>query len=135
MVEGGAQTASAFLKKDLVDRLLLYRAPILIGGGKAALGDIGLDSLGSAHDRWRLSDTRMWGPDRMELYERVRHASGIAMFTGIITDIGRVESAEQRGDPHLRSEERSVGKECVSTCRSRWSPSNSNKKQNQTTKE
>src|SRR3546814_4424897 len=24
--------------------------------------------------------------------------------------------------PHLRSEERRVGKECVSTCRSRWSP-------------
>src|SRR3546814_18515208 len=113
MVEGGAQTASAFLKKDLVDRLLLYRAPILIGGGKAALGDIGLDSLGSAHDRWRLSDTRMWGPDRMELYERVRHASGIAMFTGIITD---------------RSEERRGGKECVSTCRSRWSPYHKKKK-------
>src|SRR3546814_11397703 len=34
MVEGGAQTASAFLKKDLVDRLLLYRAPILIGARK-----------------------------------------------------------------------------------------------------
>src|SRR3546814_14568699 len=25
---------------------------------------------------------------------------------------------------HVRSEERRVGKECVSTCRSRWSPSN-----------
>src|SRR3546814_21008412 len=25
---------------------------------------------------------------------------------------------------HLRSEERRVGKECVSTCRSRWSPDN-----------
>src|SRR3546814_291166 len=24
--------------------------------------------------------------------------------------------------PHARSEERRVGKECVSTCRSRWSP-------------
>src|SRR3546814_7981031 len=24
--------------------------------------------------------------------------------------------------PHTRSEERRVGKECVSTCRSRWSP-------------
>src|SRR3546814_13142164 len=24
--------------------------------------------------------------------------------------------------PHMRSEERRVGKECVSTCRSRWSP-------------
>src|SRR3546814_16937504 len=29
----------------------------------------------------------------------------------------------------LRSEERRVGKECVSTCRSRWSPSHSQKKQ------
>src|SRR3546814_16118374 len=29
----------------------------------------------------------------------------------------------------LRSEERRVGKECVSTCRSRWSPSHSKKKQ------
>src|SRR3546814_19791014 len=29
-----------------------------------------------------------------------------------------------------RSEERRVGKECVSTCRSRWSPYNEKKKQN-----
>src|SRR3546814_14517658 len=28
----------------------------------------------------------------------------------------------QRLEGHLRSEERRVGKECVSTCRSRWSP-------------
>src|SRR3546814_6197335 len=27
-----------------------------------------------------------------------------------------------RGGPERRSEERRVGKECVSTCRSRWSP-------------
>src|SRR3546814_17935174 len=31
----------------------------------------------------------------------------------------------------LRSEERRVGKECVSTCRSRWSPYNSKKKTRQ----
>src|SRR3546814_12584902 len=30
-------------------------------------------------------------------------------------------------EPHLRSEERRVGKECVSTCRSRWSPDHSQK--------
>src|SRR3546814_13533960 len=30
----------------------------------------------------------------------------------------------------LRSEERRVGKECVSTCRSRWSPCHSKKNQN-----
>src|SRR3546814_20148691 len=46
---------------------------------------------------------------------------------------------EQQDDPQLaeerdvlgradRSEERSVGKECVSTCRSRWSPDHSKKK-------
>src|SRR3546814_1085787 len=27
-----------------------------------------------------------------------------------------------RTDPHLRSEERRAGKECVRTCRTRWSP-------------
>src|SRR3546814_13605845 len=32
-----------------------------------------------------------------------------------------------------RSEERRVGNACVSTCRSRWSPSNSKKNQQQTT--
>src|SRR3546814_18922580 len=33
-----------------------------------------------------------------------------------------------------RSEERRVGKECVSTCRSRWSPDHSKKKKNKKTK-
>ncbi|WP_322790328.1 bifunctional diaminohydroxyphosphoribosylaminopyrimidine deaminase/5-amino-6-(5-phosphoribosylamino)uracil reductase RibD [Rhizorhapis suberifaciens] len=74
MIEGGARTASAFLAADLVDRLLLYRAPVLIGAGKAALADIGLGSLSDAHERWRLIETRMLGPDRMELYERTRAA-------------------------------------------------------------
>src|SRR3546814_19450583 len=32
--------------------------------------------------------------------------------------------------PGARSEERRVGKECVSTCRSRWSPYHSKKKRN-----
>lgn len=70
MVEGGAKTASAFLAADLVDRLLLYRAPILIGEGRAALGDIGLARLSDAHGRRRLTDSRMLGSDRLEVYER-----------------------------------------------------------------
>lgn len=71
IVEGGARTASAFLRAGLVDRLMLYRAPILIGGGRAALGDIGLADLADAHGRWQLSDTRMLGKDRLEVYEAV----------------------------------------------------------------
>lgn len=72
MVEGGAEVAAAFLAADSVDRLLLYRAPVLIGHGKAALGDIGLDNLADAHGRWRLTDTRLLGNDRMESYQRIR---------------------------------------------------------------
>jgi len=69
-VEGGAQTAAAFLRTGLVDRLLLYRAPILIGDGRPALGDIGLGDLADAHGRWVLEDTRMLGSDRLESYWR-----------------------------------------------------------------
>jgi diaminohydroxyphosphoribosylaminopyrimidine deaminase / 5-amino-6-(5-phosphoribosylamino)uracil reductase len=72
LVEGGAQTAAAFLRAGLVDRLLLYRAPILIGGGRAALGDIGLGSLAEAHGRWHRLDTRPLGGDTLEIYEARR---------------------------------------------------------------
>jgi len=72
-VEGGALAASAFLAADLVDRLLLYRAPILIGAGRPALAEIGLGRLAEAHGRWRLHDARMLGKDRLEVYERARN--------------------------------------------------------------
>lgn len=76
LVEGGAGAASAFLRADLVDRLLLYRAPILIGGGRPALGDIGLEALGDAHGRWTMIDSRALGSDRLEVYERRRCSPG-----------------------------------------------------------
>lgn len=69
LVEGGAQVAAAFLAADLVDRLLLYRAPILVGGGRT-LPDVGLADLADAHGRWRLLDSRALGADRVEVYER-----------------------------------------------------------------
>jgi diaminohydroxyphosphoribosylaminopyrimidine deaminase / 5-amino-6-(5-phosphoribosylamino)uracil reductase len=69
LVEGGAQTASAFLAAGLVDRLMLYRAPILIGNGKRSLNDIGLATLDAAHDCWQLSDRRVLGKDILEVYE------------------------------------------------------------------
>ncbi|MBC3940744.1 bifunctional diaminohydroxyphosphoribosylaminopyrimidine deaminase/5-amino-6-(5-phosphoribosylamino)uracil reductase RibD [Sphingomonas sp. DOAB1063] len=73
LIEGGAAVASAFLAADLVDRLLLYRAPILIGGGKHALRDIGLTDLAEAHQRWTHVDARQLGMDRLEVYERERN--------------------------------------------------------------
>ncbi|MGW8201350.1 bifunctional diaminohydroxyphosphoribosylaminopyrimidine deaminase/5-amino-6-(5-phosphoribosylamino)uracil reductase RibD [Sphingomonas bisphenolicum] len=74
LVEGGAETAAAFLRAGLVDRLLLYRAPIVIGSGLAGIGDIGLFDLADAHGRWRMTDSRALGVDRLEVYEAVRSA-------------------------------------------------------------
>jgi diaminohydroxyphosphoribosylaminopyrimidine deaminase / 5-amino-6-(5-phosphoribosylamino)uracil reductase len=70
LVEGGAATSAAFLRDGLVDRLMLYRAPILLGAGKACLNDIGLTQLQDAHGRWQLSDARSLGRDRLEVYEK-----------------------------------------------------------------
>ena len=74
LIEGGAQTAAAFLQRDLVDRLLIYRAPILLGGGRPGLGDIGLTSLAAAHGRWARTDLRVLGSDMLEVYSRTHHA-------------------------------------------------------------
>ena len=72
LVEGGSATATAFLNADLVDRILIYRAPIIVGEGKSSFGYIGLDAIADAHGRWRMSDGRGLGIDRLEVYERVR---------------------------------------------------------------
>lgn len=70
LVEGGAATATAFLAEDLVDRILIYRAPIIVGEGKSSFGYVGLDAIADAHGRWQLVDERRLGVDRLEVYER-----------------------------------------------------------------
>jgi diaminohydroxyphosphoribosylaminopyrimidine deaminase / 5-amino-6-(5-phosphoribosylamino)uracil reductase len=74
LVEGGSATATAFLAEDLVDRILIYRAPIIVGEGKSSFGYVGLDGIAGAHGRWRAGDGRALGVDRLEVYERARGA-------------------------------------------------------------
>jgi len=74
LVEGGSATATAFLAADLVDRILIYRAPIIVGEGKSSFGYVGLDAIADAHGRWVHSDGRALGIDRLEVYERVRES-------------------------------------------------------------
>lgn len=69
MVEGGAQTARAFLSAGLVDRMMLYRAPQSVGGDGVALPELSADALASAA-QWRLADSRPLGKDRLDVYER-----------------------------------------------------------------
>ena len=71
LAEGGAGLASSLIAADLIDRLLLYRAPVLLGG-RAALAAIGLHSLAAAHGRWAAEPIITLGPDRLETYSRIR---------------------------------------------------------------
>jgi diaminohydroxyphosphoribosylaminopyrimidine deaminase/5-amino-6-(5-phosphoribosylamino)uracil reductase len=72
LAEGGAGLAASLIAADLVDRLLLYRAPSLIGG-RPALASIGLGSLAEAHGRWAAGPVVALGPDRLETYTRIRY--------------------------------------------------------------
>ena len=74
LVEGGSATATAFLTADLVDRILIYRAPIIVGEGKSSFGYVGLDAIADAHGRWAPSEEQRLGIDRLEVYERVGDA-------------------------------------------------------------
>lgn len=71
-IEGGAGVAASFLAEDMVDRLDIYRAPIVIGGGRPAFGDLGLPDLAAAHGRWALVERRQLGSDCFEAYDRLR---------------------------------------------------------------
>ena len=72
LVEGGSATATAFLTADLVDRIQIYRATIIVGEGKSSFGYVGLDAIADAHGLWVPRDGGRLGVDRLEVYERVR---------------------------------------------------------------
>lgn len=70
LVEGGARLAGAFLRADLVDRLVWYRAPMAIGDdGRGAVASLELHQLGQAA-RYSRTAMQVLGPDVVESLER-----------------------------------------------------------------
>ena len=65
LVEGGAAVARAFFDAGLVDRMLIYRAPITFGEGIAAFPD-------GMPESWRPVDRRELGNDTLEIFEPAR---------------------------------------------------------------
>lgn len=63
-VEGGAQTAAAFVEAGLVDRMLLYRAPVTFGEGISAFRGRRVPY------GWHMTDRRQLGSDILEVYEQ-----------------------------------------------------------------
>jgi diaminohydroxyphosphoribosylaminopyrimidine deaminase/5-amino-6-(5-phosphoribosylamino)uracil reductase len=47
-LEGGPTLASAFWRAGLVDEVVTYVAPMLLGSGRAAVGDLGIDTIADA---------------------------------------------------------------------------------------
>ncbi|HEY9475176.1 MAG TPA: RibD family protein, partial [Mycobacteriales bacterium] len=62
LLEGGGTLAGAFARAGLIDRVVGYLAPVLLGSGPAALGDAGISTIGAAL-RLRLDETTRFGPD------------------------------------------------------------------------
>jgi len=62
LVEGGPTLAAAFLRAGVVDEVHAYVAPVLLGAGRAAVGDLGIETIGDAL-RLRTREVRPLGPD------------------------------------------------------------------------
>jgi diaminohydroxyphosphoribosylaminopyrimidine deaminase/5-amino-6-(5-phosphoribosylamino)uracil reductase len=48
LVEGGSRLATSFLRSRLVDKVIMFTAPILVGDGVSALGSIGVGKMADA---------------------------------------------------------------------------------------
>jgi diaminohydroxyphosphoribosylaminopyrimidine deaminase / 5-amino-6-(5-phosphoribosylamino)uracil reductase len=68
LVEGGAALASALVQEALVDRLVIFRAPLVLGGRALnAFGSVPPTRAGDA-PRWRLVRTQRFEDDEMSVY-------------------------------------------------------------------
>ncbi|GAA3208441.1 bifunctional diaminohydroxyphosphoribosylaminopyrimidine deaminase/5-amino-6-(5-phosphoribosylamino)uracil reductase RibD [Nonomuraea helvata] len=61
-LEGGPTLAGEFLRRGLVDRVVAYVAPALLGSGRAALGAAGVGTIGEIH-RLTFDEISLIGPD------------------------------------------------------------------------
>jgi len=64
LVEGGGRLATAFMRAGLADKFVAVTAPIIIGNGLSAFGDLGVGSVGQAV---RINTVEEWksGPDKI----------------------------------------------------------------------
>jgi diaminohydroxyphosphoribosylaminopyrimidine deaminase / 5-amino-6-(5-phosphoribosylamino)uracil reductase len=62
LLEGGPTLAGAFLRAGVIDRILVYVAPILLGGPVTAVDDVGVPTIAKAL-RWQFDGVDRTGPD------------------------------------------------------------------------
>jgi diaminohydroxyphosphoribosylaminopyrimidine deaminase/5-amino-6-(5-phosphoribosylamino)uracil reductase len=75
LVEGGPTLAAAFVRAGLVDEVYAYIAPVLLGSGRSALGDLGITSIADAV-RLVPREPVPLGPDVLVVAAVQEHAAG-----------------------------------------------------------
>ena len=67
-MEGGAQLSASFIRETLVDRLVIFRAPLLLGAGAVpAFGPVPAETVRGAA-RWRIVRALQLEDDEMTVY-------------------------------------------------------------------
>ena len=108
MVEGGSRILSSFLAAGLVDELIVYLAPTLLGSGTPALNGLGITTLAEAqHWEWdhvrrrrgadagtrpeaappSSNQSKLWNHNHPRTCRGTSHGR-LLMFTGIIAEQG-----------------------------------------------
>ncbi len=112
LLEGGPTLAGAFLRAGVVNRILAYVAPILLGGPVTAVDDVGVTSIAQAL-RWQFDGIDRVGP-------------GSGAQPGAAQRLALQRSTERRPAPrglpaprHVLCARRSAGPAARPPCRSR----------------
>ncbi|MFN8077464.1 MAG: bifunctional diaminohydroxyphosphoribosylaminopyrimidine deaminase/5-amino-6-(5-phosphoribosylamino)uracil reductase RibD [Kineosporiaceae bacterium] len=103
-LEGGPRLAAAFLRAGLVDEVVAYLAPALLGGGPAAVAGLGVETIGDIL-RLEVADVALVGgdvrivacphpppqhPEPVPPAPPSREERNTPMFTGIVEELGSV---------------------------------------------
>ena len=94
LLEGGPTLAAAFLRAGLVDEVVAYVAPVLLGAGPASRGR---PRRQQHRRRAAPGDHRRHRPRRRRPHHRPPHRKELTVFTGIVEELGTVTALE-RGD-------------------------------------
>lgn len=66
LLEGGPTLAAAYVRAGLVDRVVWYLAPTLLGAGRSAIGDLGITTIASAAELRITAATRVGADVRLD---------------------------------------------------------------------